>query len=96
MSKTAGVREAPSGSLSDLTVEERTLTLHGVLHVLSEHVPHDFCTDLPHIEFLWKPGAASQKFQSSFRRSRPAFFLFLLRKLKMISFVHTETNPLAH
>lgn len=31
------------------------LTFHGILHILSEHVPHDLSTDLANVQLLGKP-----------------------------------------
>lgn len=38
------------------SVRTHSLTLQGILHVLSEKQPHDLSADFTHIEFLGKPG----------------------------------------
>lgn len=50
-------------NISNLALQTRALapsnqqkpTLHGVFHILCKHIPHHLCTDLAHIQFLWKP-----------------------------------------
>lgn len=48
-------RSVHSHYISLLFGDAEMLTFHGILHILSEHVPHDLSADLPNVQLLRKP-----------------------------------------